>query len=133
MIQGTEGIWMQDGDSSSKEKSTIYLDGRSPQHQWESFDAYQKEYEHPLWKNYLKGETSGGHGGTDFLELRAFVECIKQKTNTPIDVYDGAAWMAIAPLSEASVATGSNPVEFPDFTDGKWMSNKPIFGLTASY
>jgi hypothetical protein len=37
--------------------------------------------------------------------------------------------MAIAPLSEASIATGSSPMAFPDFTDGAWMTNKPIFGL----
>lgn len=133
LIQGTKGIWMQDGDAFSRDKSTIYLEGRSPHHQWESFDSYQEEYEHPLWKNYLKGETYEGHGGTDFLELRAFAESIKRKTEPPIDVYDGATWMAISPLSEASVAMGSMPVEFPDFTNGKWMTNKPIFGLTDEY
>ena len=114
-------IWMQDGDSSSKDKSTIYLDGRSPEHQWESFDAYQEEFEHPMWKKRLQKEITGGHGGTDVMELRDFVDCIKRKTNTPIDVYDGAAWRAIAPLSEASVAIGSMPVDVPDFTNGKYQ------------
>jgi predicted dehydrogenase len=128
-VQGTKGMWLQDGDSSSADKSVVYLDGISPKHEWESFDPYQEKYEHPLWKKYLTGEVSGGHGGTDFLELRDFVECIKRQTNTPIDVYDAAAWMAIAPLSEASIATGSSPMAFPDFTDGKWMTAKPKFGL----
>ena len=133
VVQGTKGMWMQDGDSSSANKSVIYLDGKSPHHEWESFDPYQEKYDHPLWKEYMKGEAHGGHGGTDFLGMRAFVESIRRKTNTPIDAYDGAAWMAIAPLSEASVAMGSAPMRFPDFTDGRWMANKPIFGLSEAY
>ncbi len=48
-------------------------------------------------------------------------------------MYDTAAWIAVTPLSEKSIALGSAPVEFPDFTNGKWMSNKPIFGLTDEY
>ena len=128
-VQGTTGMWMQDGDSSSRNKSVIYLDGQSPHHQWESFDPYQERYEHPTWKSYLGEAETSGHGGTDFLELREFVDCIRNKKTPPIDAYDAAAWMAIAPLSEASIATGSAPVAFPDFTDGAWMSNKPIFGL----
>ena len=30
VVQGTKGIWMQDADSSSKDKSMIYLDGMEP-------------------------------------------------------------------------------------------------------
>ena len=128
-VQGTAGIWMQDGDSSSKEKSVVYLDDKSPKHQWEPFEPFQERYEHPLWKSYLHEAETAGHGGTDFLELREFVSCIRNQSQTPIDAYDAAAWMAIAPLSEASIATGSSPMAFPDFTDGAWMTNKPIFGL----
>lgn len=39
----------------------------------------------------------------------------------PLDVYDAAAWMAITPLSEQSIALGSAPVEIPDFTSGRWL------------
>jgi hypothetical protein len=34
-----------------------------------------------------------------------------------------AAWRRL-PLSEKSVAGGSVPVEFPDFTKGKWKTAK---------
>ena len=33
---------------------------------------------------------------------------------------------AIAVLSEKFVADRSRPVEFPDFTKGKWKTNPPI-------
>lgn len=46
-------------------------------------------------------------------------------------VYDAAAWSAIAPLSEASVANRSSAVDFPDFTRGKWKTTPPLrmFGV----
>ncbi|MCS7036717.1 MAG: twin-arginine translocation signal domain-containing protein [Saprospiraceae bacterium] len=40
-----------------------------------------------------------------------------------------AAWLALTPLSEASIATGSSPQLFPDFTSGRWMERKPNFAI----
>ncbi len=130
VIQGTKGIWME----HRALVNAIYLDGKSPEeHKWEPFDKYYPEYEHPLWQNFLNEGVRGGHGGAGYLKSRAFVECVKRKIPTPIDVYDTAAWIAVSPLSEESIAKGSAPVEFPDFTRGMWMKNKPIFGLTGEY
>lgn len=68
----------------------------------------------------------GAHaGGIDWLVCRAFVESVKAGTLPPIDVYDAAAWMAIGPLSEASIAQNGAPMEFPDFTRGKWQDREP--------
>ena len=79
-------------------------------------------------------ETAGaGHGGMDFFVIHAFVESIKHKTPTPMDVYDAAAWSAITPLSEQSIELGNQTVEFPDFTGGQWMYRKPVFALTDAY
>lgn len=117
-VQGTKGIWMEDNNS-------IHIEGRSPAHQWESFDAYREQYEHPLWKQYVKDGVRGGHGGMDHLVLRAFAESVRDNTQTPIDVYDTAVWMAITVLSEESIALGSAAVAIPDFTKGKWISRAP--------
>ncbi len=119
IIQGTRAIWMED-------KNSIYIDGISPPHQWEPIDKYYEEYEHPLWKAYREGgkleQNAEGHGGMDYLVLRAFVEAVKNQTQTPIDVYDTATWMAITCLSEDSVALGGQMVAIPDFTNGKWFT-----------
>lgn len=123
-VQGTKGIWMEDG-------RTIYIDGRSPAdpkhwtHVWESDAAYMDEFCHPLWRAYEEYGLRGGHGGMDFLVLRAFIECIQRGEHFPIDVYDTAAWMCITALSEQSIAMGSMPVPVPDFTDGMWMGKRP--------
>ena len=42
------------------------------------------------------------------------------------DVYDSVTSSAIIPLTEMSVAKGSEPVEFPDFTRGKWKERLPV-------
>ena len=122
-VQGTKGIWMEDNRS-------IYIDGRSPvdpsywTHRWESDEQYMKEYEHPLWKEYEEFGLRGGHGGMDYLVLRAFIESVQNETNPPIDVYDTASWMVITALSEQSIAMGSLPVPVPDFTNGEWIHKK---------
>ena len=65
---------------------------------------------------------TSGHDGVNVLVLRAFAAAIREGKPTPIDVYDVAAWMATTTLSEQSIALGSMPVAYPDFTNGKWMT-----------
>ncbi len=123
-VQGTNGIWM--GDNYS-----IYLEDQSPKpHEWEPFDPYLKKYDHPLWKSFENDADGAGHGGIDFFIMRAFIESVKRGTKPPIDVYDAVSMSVISPLSEKSISNGSTAVEFPDFTRGKWKSNKPIFGVS---
>lgn len=119
-IQGTKGIWMED-------TRTVFIEGRSPvkpgewTHSWESDKAIMEEFEHPLWKAYKQFGLRGGHGGMDYLVLRAFVESVQNNVPPPIDVYDTASWMAVTCLSEQSVAMGGSPVPVPDFTNGEWI------------
>ena len=125
--QGTKGIWMNDGNQ-------IYIEGTSKKHDsWEPFAEYQAKHDHPLWKKFEQDAVNAGHGGMDFFVIRAFIESVKNKVAPPIDVYDAAAWSAISPLSELSIARGSSPVEIPDFTRGKWKTNKRIFALNDNY
>jgi hypothetical protein len=49
------------------------------------------------------------------------VECLREGSAPDYDVYDAAAWSAPFPLSEMSVAKGSTPMKFPDFTRGDWQ------------
>ena len=126
-VQGTQGLWMDVNNS-------LFIEGTSPKaHRWESDENYMKKYDHPLWKKHEKAATGAGHGGMDYFVLNAFIGSIKNKQSTPLDAYDAAAWSAITPLSEQSVANGSAPAHFPDFTRGRWMKRKPIFALDDQY
>jgi hypothetical protein len=123
-VQGTKGLWMDVNKS-------VYIEGKSPAHKWESQDAYFKEYDHPLWQKHAADADGAGHGGMDWFVMNAFFEALKRKEPMPLDVYDHASWAAITCLSEQSIAQGGEPQSFPDFTDGKWMHRKPIFAKSG--
>jgi len=126
-VQGTEGLWMDVNHS-------IYIQDKSANNdQWDDAKIWFDKYDHPLWVRWSKETEGAGHGGMDFFVIHSFIESIKRKQPTPMDVYDAAAWSAITPLSEQSIELGHETVEFPDFTGGQWMYRKPVFALNDEY
>jgi len=119
LIQGTRGLY-------NEQRNAVYFKGKSPAyHQWEPFPPYHEKHRH----SWTKEPSLGGHGGTDMRELRLFVTAVKNRTQTPIDVYDSVIMCVHGPLSELSIAKGSAPVKVPDLTRGKWKTRKPHFAL----
>ena len=129
-VQGTQGIWLENSGG-------IYIDGISPciekrdpsgsiseSHEWDKIESFYEKYDHPIWKKY-KDKVASGRRGYDILTLEAFIDAVRNRTETPINVYDCAAWMCITCLSEQSVALGGKPLPCPDFTNGKWISSVP--------
>jgi len=125
-VQGTEGLWEVDG-------SRIYVEGKSDPHRWDEAQPWLDKYDHPLWKKYGEYAQGSGHGGMDFFVLNAFVESAKQNIAPPLDAYDAAAWSAITPLSETSIANNGEPQDFPDFTRGLWVNRKPYDWIKNTY
>lgn len=125
-IQGTKGLWMD-------VNSSIYIEGTSAPHKWDDAKQYYEKYDHPLWKKYAEDAKGAGHGGMDWFVINAFVESVKNEKPTPLDVYDHAVWSSITPLSEKSIALGSEPVAIPDFSSGRWMNRKNDFGLSETW
>jgi hypothetical protein len=128
-IQGTKGLFL--GDSNAKK---IYIEGLSPvEHQWEPAEKYLKEFEHPMILNYnpppRRGGKIEGHGGggteTPIIWHRLAV-ALRENKLPDWDVYDSVTSSAISPITEASVAGRGKPVDFPDFTKGKWKTRPPI-------
>jgi hypothetical protein len=112
-VAGTKGIF-------TDYPPRIYFDGQQGEEAWGTLDAW-KEHQHPLWKQ--EGEIAkklGGHGGMDYIMLYRLMQCMKEGLCPDMDVYDAATWSAPGPLSKASIASGSAPVSFPDFTRGRW-------------
>ncbi len=121
-IQGTDGLWMNDGDN-------VYVEGTSRAHRWDKSDEWFKKYDHKLWASLEQQAKEAGHGGMDFIMMYDFIDAIKNKKPAPMDCYDAAAWSAVSGLSEMSIARGGAVVDFPDFTRGQWIHRKPHFGL----
>jgi hypothetical protein len=119
LLEGTLGVY-------DEEHNSIYLEGKSPEyHAWEPWKPYQDKYNHKWWNSDY---SAMGHGGTDFVMLRQFLDAVRAKGPTPIDVYDSAVMTAIVELSGISI-TKNAPVPFPDFTRGKWQVSKPYFAI----
>ncbi|HTB98468.1 MAG TPA: Gfo/Idh/MocA family oxidoreductase [Terracidiphilus sp.] len=123
LIAGTKGLF-------ADYPPRIYFDEMNKEESWGTINAY-KHYQHPLWER--EGEIAqkiGGHGGMDFIMIYRLLQCAREGLAPDIDVYDTAAWSAVGPLSVASVARGSAPVDFPDFTRGKWR-DRPISAIAT--
>lgn len=119
MVQGTKGLF-------SGYPNRVYIEGVSKPHTWDTWETYFDTYDHPLWKAESKEEGRAGHGGMDYLEDARLIKCLLEGQPTDMNVYDAAAISAVCALSEMSVANGSLPVRFPDFTGGRWKEWEPL-------
>lgn len=126
-VHGTKGMYQEDGDYVFLEKDftgDIEEIDADPQKIWKNADKYAEEFDSNLWKHKSEGMIASGHGGMDYLVLRAMLCAARGESYHAVDVYDAAAWMCITALSEKSIAQGNIPVEIPDFTNGKYKEKR---------
>ena len=119
-VQGTKGIYIGT-------LGKICLEGPTGggSEDWQPFQPFLTKYAHPLWKEVGEAAVKhGGHDGADYVMMYDWLAAVRKRAETPQDVYDAATWSAIFPLSIDSVAKDSQPVEFPDFTKGRWKTNR---------
>ena len=123
LIQGTKG-------TVAGYPPRAAIEGRGSYHEWaedKEFEKLYAEYEHPLYKRM--GDLAvkmGGHGGMDFIMLCRMVECLRNGEPLDQNVYEGALWSSVRPLSAKSEAEGGEPQKFVDFTRGRWNTTKPL-------
>jgi hypothetical protein len=118
IVQGTQGIF-------ERWPERVYIEGRSPAHEWETLESYA-DFDHPLWQTVGEKAKGAGHGGMDYLEDYRLVDALRNGRPLDMDVYDAAAWSVVSGLSERSVSKRGRPVDFPDFTRGKWRIPRPL-------
>ena len=124
LLQGTKGVW-------AGFPNRVVIEGKTPEtDRWvQSADLKPifDQYDHPLWKKLeALAKAHGGHGGMDFIMVWRIIACLRNGWPLDQDVYDGAAWSVISPLSEASVAKKGKQMEIPDFTRGGWKTAAPL-------
>jgi hypothetical protein len=118
IVQGTAGIF-------EKYPDRVYIEGRSKNDAWDTLDKYP-EFDHPLWTTQADKARGAGHGGMDYIEDFRLIDALRHGRPLDMDVYDAAAWSAVTPLSERSVASKSRAVNFPDFTRGGWKTPRAL-------
>ena len=117
-IQGTKGTF-------EDYPPRIYVEGTPGGERFSPLSEAQKlKYEHPLWTRLGEKARGAGHGGMDYIMAYRLIECMREGIAPDFDVYDAAAWSAPLPLTEMSVAKGSAPMRFPDFTRGEWKKRR---------
>lgn len=114
-IQGTKGLF-------EDYPARVFVDGQAGGDRWGPLDPWKAKHEDPLWTKLGEQARTGGHGGMDFVMAWRLVQCLREGLVPDIDVYDSAAWSAPFPLSQISVAKGSAPMKFPDFTRDHWKA-----------
>ena len=127
LIQGTNGVFAGFPNRIALEKGGM-SDKEGSYHNWDmNMEPWYNKYDHPLWVRMgQEAERNGGHGGMDFLMCWRMIYCLRNGEALDQDVYDGAAWSAVLPLSVASVSDRSNSKDFPDFTRGAWQTGTPL-------
>lgn len=120
LVQGTDGIVRK------YPTPKIHIEGRSKGHGWEDLADYRSEFYHPLWENMESDAEGAGHGGMDYLEDFRLINALKNGLEPDMDVYDAAVLSAVTELSSKSIASGSWPMQFPDFTRGMWKTKREL-------
>jgi predicted dehydrogenase len=115
-VQGTRGAF-------EDYPPRIYVEGQGGGERWVAIDEWKARFTHPLWARVGElARTNGGHGGMDFIMAYRLVETMREGLAPDFDVYDAATWSAPFPLSGMSMARGSAPMKFPDFTRGEYKA-----------
>lgn len=125
-LRGTKGLVNQETDM-------VLLDDGKCEEYWQPHLTVKKflgnssefkKYIPDYWNNITKEQENLGHGGMDYFMVEDFVNRILTNKEMPLDVYDAAVWYAITVLSEKSIKKNGKPFKMPDFTKGKYKTNK---------
>ncbi len=120
LISGTKGVAQKWPDPAKISLGHDWLKEKE-------YKELEEKYTTPIVKHIGEiAKSIGGHGGMDFIMDWRLIDCLRNGLPLDQDVYDAAAWSAIAPVSEASIAKKGRSIDIPDFTRGAWSNNKPV-------
>jgi len=125
-LGGTKGAYFGMRYSYS-DRDLVYLDGNE-----QKAGDFMPEYQHPILSEYNpppRREALRGHGSRSRrtpITWHRLVQALRNDQLPDWDVYDSITSSVISPISEKSIAQGSSPIEFPDFTRGEWESRPPL-------
>jgi hypothetical protein len=126
-VQGTKGIWMDVNKSlllDGKTKASCL--GRSP--------ILARQVRPPALAPLRRRRQNRRPWRHGLFVFHHFVECAKREyrsrkstCTTPLP-----GWPS-RPFGSQSIATGSSPQAFPDFTRGRWTERKPDFAFGEGF
>jgi hypothetical protein len=97
----------------------------------EEFNSIVEKYTPEITKRFAEWSSQAeqvDRRGHSYFRVTAtdwrLIDCLRNGLPMDMDVYEAAVSSAVTPLSIWSVANRSNSVTVPDFTCGKWETNK---------
>ena len=114
-LQGMKGVY--EAPRHTGDTHRVYLEEPGADRrrkEWRPLSDFEQEYLPTYWEG-APAEKGEVYGGSDYHMLRAFVDCVLNDTEPPIDVYRALDFTVPGLLSEVSVKQGGAPVEVPDF------------------
>ncbi len=115
-IQGTKGAY--EASRAEGNEPLVYLEGRSPEAQWEPLEKYADEFLPERYRNPPKG---AGHWGADAWPITNLITAVENGDPVDLDVYTALDFSLPALAAEASIARGGAWIDVPDprfFTNG---------------
>ena len=80
-----------------------------------------EKYRHPFVAEYKqRGIELCDRRWIDYAMDSRLIYCLRNGLPLDMDVYDAAEWSCLVELTDMSASNGGSPVEFPDFTRGRW-------------
>jgi predicted dehydrogenase len=113
-LQGTEGCYEAPRGFGDGHK--VWLKGRSNrENAWQSLWDYEADFLPEEWRDLSAEIRDSGHGGSDYLEVRRFVDAVLKDAPILLDVYAALDLTVPGLVSEHSINNGGIPVAVPDF------------------
>ena len=102
---------------------------------WEIPDGLEENnFYKPEWND--KDEDlikDAGHGGSDFIVARTFIDCIVNNKKSPFDVFFSTTMSSVAILAHRSILNGGIPYDIPDFNNEEDCKKYENDNLTPFY
>lgn len=113
-LQGTKGCY--EAPRAAGEQHKIWLaDYSDDPNRWRSLWEFEAEFMPEIWRDPPQEAREAGHGGSDYFEVREFVDCILHDRKPPVDLYDALDMTVPGLVSEESIRRGGQPLPVPDF------------------
>jgi hypothetical protein len=112
-LQGTKGCYEAPRGFGDEHK--IWLADYHKKDEWHSLWDFEDEFMPQMWRNPSAEAVRAGHGGSDYFEVRDFVDSILNDTDPPIDIFTALDMTVPGLVSESSIQHGGTVLPVPDF------------------
>jgi predicted dehydrogenase len=119
-LQGPQGCF--ESSHGFGDEPRIWLKGRHDPGQWHSLWDFEAEFMPEMWRDPSDEARHAwhhgiSHGGSDYFQVRAFIDSIVHGTPPPIDVYAALDMTVPGLISEESINRGGAVLPVPDFRE----------------